>query len=78
MGKYAYQKNVISRFKSCYCELCGKADKNIEIHQIRKMSDLTGKEEWEQVMITKRRKTLIVCRACHEKIHNGKIELAID
>lgn len=77
MGRYAYQKDVVSRYKSCYCELCGKMDRNIEIHQIRKMSDLTGRNDWEKIMIKKRRKTLIVCQECHKRIHNETVELAI-
>lgn len=75
-GKYGYEKEVIRRFRNKYCELCGKHDMNIEIHQIKKMSELTGQWQWERVMKKLRRKTLMVCPACHEAIHNGTAELA--
>ena len=52
------------------CELCGKTDaEHYEIHHVRKVKDLKGKELWEQNMIAKRRKTIVVCRECHYKIH---------
>ncbi|MGN0802556.1 MAG: reverse transcriptase domain-containing protein [Candidatus Faecivicinus sp.] len=52
------------------CELCGTADaKHYEIHHVRKVVDLKGKELWEQVMIAKRRKTMVVCEQCHCRIH---------
>ena len=33
--------------------------------------NLKGKESWEVVMIAKRRKTMVVCYDCHQKIHHG-------
>ena len=35
-----------------------------------KEKDLKGKQLWEIVMIAKRRKTLAVCKDCHNKIHH--------
>jgi len=59
-----------SRLKAKVCELCGttKSDR-FEVHHINKVKNLKGKEFWERVMIAKRRKTLVVCRECHYKIH---------
>ena len=42
-----------------------------ELHHVRKVKDLNGKERWEQCMIAKRRKTLVVCKPCHNAIHHG-------
>ena len=42
-----------------------------EIHHVNKVKNLKGKEPWERVMISKRRKTLVVCHDCHQKIHHG-------
>ena len=55
------------------CEIC-KQDADIEVHQIRKLADLTGtgninRDEWMNIMTSKRRKTLMVCRPCHDTIH---------
>jgi len=60
------------RLKANVCELCGTTVGNFEIHHIRKVKDLKGKELWERAMIAKRRKTLVVCEACHNAIHSKK------
>ena len=58
------------RLKAKICELCGRADaERYEIHHVHKVKDLKGKKDWERHMITKRRKTMIVCKECHQKIH---------
>ncbi len=59
------------RLKACVCELCGTTTaEHYEIHHVHKVKDLKGKEYWEQIMIAKKRKTIILCRECHIKIHN--------
>lgn len=59
-----------SRLSAKICELCGATNaKHYEIHHVRKVKDLKGKEPWEQVMIAKRRKTLVLCKSCHYNIH---------
>jgi group II intron reverse transcriptase/maturase len=59
------------RLKAKQCELCGTTDsQNYEIHHVNKLKNLSGKEKWERVMIAKRRKTMVVCRSCHHRIHN--------
>ena len=58
------------RLKARKCELCGSEDsEHYEIHHVNKVKNLKGKTLWEQIMIAKRRKTLVVCRECHKKIH---------
>jgi len=60
------------RLKAKVCELCGKTDcEKYEIHHANKVKNLKSKELWEQVMIAKRRKTMVVCHDCHQKIHHG-------
>lgn len=59
-----------SRLAARICELCGATDaKHYEIHHVHKVKDLKGKEPWEQAMIAKRRKTIVVCKSCHHEIH---------
>ena len=61
-----------SRLKAKKCEVCGcKDSNNYEIHHVNKVKNLKGKEPWEQIMIAKRRKTIVVCHNCHQKIHHG-------
>ena len=69
---------ILKRLLADSCELCGSTT-NIEVHHIRKLSDLKtkGKSEkpiWIQIMATRRRKTLVVCRDCHNDIHNGSLK----
>ena len=60
------------RLKAKVCELCGCTDaERYEIHHVNKVKNLKGKERWEQIMIAKRRKTMVVCHDCHVKIHDG-------
>lgn len=64
---------IDSRLKAYRCELCGYEgkDRKYEVHHVNKVKNLKEKEPWEVVMIAKRRKTLVVCRDCHQKIHHG-------
>jgi group II intron reverse transcriptase/maturase len=70
--KHSYVKTTFeSRLAAKICELCGTTEaKQYEIHHVHKVKDLKGKELWEQVMIAKKRKTLVLCKGCHYKIHN--------
>lgn len=62
------------RLKACVCELCGATEsKKYEIHHVNKVKNLKGKERWEQVMIAKRRKTIVLCEECHKIIHGKKV-----
>jgi Type II intron maturase len=66
---------LIKRLLAEKCELCGSRT-NIEVHHIRKLADLKeqGRKEkprWIQKMAQRRRKTLVVCAACHDRIHRG-------
>lgn len=71
--KYASKTNLIDRLKANKCEFCGKTDCEIEIHHVRKLKDLKGKSYWEKFMIARKRKTLALCKECHEKLHRGKL-----
>ena len=59
-----------SRLCAHKCELCGTTEaEHYEVHHVNKLKNLDGKRYWEKVMIAKRRKTLVLCRECHHKIH---------
>jgi len=62
-----------SRLKAKVCGVCGCIDsEKYEIHHVNKVKNLKGKAKWEQVMIAKRRKTIVVCHKCHMAIHHGE------
>ncbi len=70
------RSELIQRLLADTCELCESHD-NIEVHHIRHLKDLKRKgnreqPEWVKNMAARRRKTLIVCRRCHEDIHAGR------
>jgi group II intron reverse transcriptase/maturase len=67
---------LIQRLLADQCEFCESAEK-VEVHHIRALKDLkkNGQQEkpvWIQVMAARRRKTLVVCRYCHDAIHAGR------
>ncbi|MFI7643977.1 hypothetical protein [Nonomuraea sp. NPDC049400] len=53
-----------------------KADDGISVHHVRRLADLTrpGRPQpaWAELMARRRRKTLVVCRTCHDSIHTGQ------
>ncbi len=64
-----YKPNELyKRFKKQKCELCGKEDIDVRVHQVASIKDLKNNFEWEILMKNKNRKTLIVCNECHRLI----------
>ena len=69
----AGRTSLVERLKARECELCEATD-DLVMHHVRKLKNLQGKESWERHMIARKRKTIAVCRSCHKKIHDGKID----
>jgi hypothetical protein len=72
------RSEVVERLLAERCELCGATDK-IEVHHIRKLADLdragrSQRPRWARIMAARRRKTLIVCQACHHAIQYGRYD----
>lgn len=68
------RSEVVERLLAQQCELCGSTDK-IEVHHVRKLADIAhGTESWKRKMAARARKTLIVCRKCHEAIQYGRYD----
>ena len=67
------RNSLEKRLQAHKCELCGIEGSNItfEVHHINKLKNLKGKTPCEKAMIGKKRKTLVVCRKCHLKIHHS-------
>ncbi|MDR2700209.1 MAG: hypothetical protein LBC12_05305 [Nitrososphaerota archaeon] len=72
---------LLKRLNTDCCELCGADCGGMEVHHVRKLKDIVQKyrkhgrtpPDWVVVMGAIRRKTLVVCRSCHVKIHNGTL-----
>ena len=66
---------LVTRLTAGRCELCQEYAA-VETHQVRRLKDLQAGNRadqpgWARQMAARRRKTLIVCRACHDRIHHG-------
>jgi len=67
------RSEIIERLLNDTCEVCGSKEL-IEMHHIRKLADLNkkGKREmplWMKIMISRKRKSIPLCRKCHDDIH---------
>ena len=69
--KYAKPNSLAARLRANRCEVCGACCTELEMHQVRRLKELNGKQVWEQIMFQRRRKTLAVCPSCHIEIHNS-------
>jgi RNA-directed DNA polymerase len=67
------RSSIQQRLEANVCEFCGKEKGFFEVHHVKKLKDVQGKEGWKQIMIARKRKTLILCNACHDKLHAGKL-----
>jgi hypothetical protein len=70
------RNELIHRLLAERCEICD-ARTNLEVHHIRKLADLNrpgrrDKPAWVHLMAKRRRKTLVICRQCHEDIHASR------
>jgi len=70
------RSEVVQRLMAGKCELC-EWEGLVEVHHIRKLADIDRpgrrpKTVWEKIMSARKRKTLVVCEACHEAIHAGR------
>jgi group II intron reverse transcriptase/maturase len=73
---YGNRREVVHRLLAQTCELCG-APVNCDVHHVRKRADLSqpGRREkplWVRRMASRRRKTLVLCRQCHEEVHRDR------
>lgn len=70
------QNELIHRLLAECCEIC-ESRTQLEVHHVRKLADLNrpGRREkpaWVYLMAKRKRKTLVICRCCHEDIHAGR------
>jgi len=72
------RSEVVQRLLAGKCELC-EAEGPMQVHHIRKLADIDRagrrpKAAWEKLMAARKRKTLVVCKACHDDIHAGRYD----
>ena len=70
------RKELIYRLRRRWCELCDHGA-TVTVHHVARLAQLgkAGPDQpaWAALMARKRRKTLIVCRPCHDYIHASPV-----
>lgn len=70
--KYDKPNSLARQLKAGVCELCGAETKEIHMHHVRRLKDLTGKDELELKMMKMRRKSIALCPECYAKTKCAK------
>ncbi len=70
---YRPKTELGQRLRADQCEWCGTSQGPIEVHHVRKLKNLVGKTMWEQRMIARCRKTMVLCKKCHVDLHAGRL-----
>ncbi|MFF0067264.1 reverse transcriptase domain-containing protein [Streptomyces sp. NPDC005279] len=69
------QKELIARLLADTCEICGNKG-NVQVHHVRALADLAHAgwqpSDWARVMLHRRRKTVVACDTCHDRIHSER------
>jgi len=72
--QFTGRTELLERMQARRCEYCEKEEGYFEIHHVRMLADIDkGKEPWEKLMIARRRKTLVLCIECHDRLHAGRL-----
>ncbi|MGP4011966.1 group II intron reverse transcriptase/maturase [Streptomyces sp. 4N124] len=68
-------KELIRRLSANRCELC-KRPSEVEAHHVKSLNKLQqagdASSDWVKMMVARRRKSLVVCGSCHDRIHQRK------
>jgi group II intron reverse transcriptase/maturase len=77
--KWSGRSELEKRLLAQVCEVCEatRLTDQIEVHHIRALKDLKtydGREKprWVRIMAARKRKTLVLCRTCHDDLHAGR------
>src|SRR6185369_13564280 len=75
------QKELTKRLLAEKCELCGTEHVPLEAHHVNKLAALRqrwqgrkSKPDWVQWMLARQRKTIFICRTCHQDITYGRYD----
>ena len=70
--RYCKPNSLAARLKAGVCEACGTETHEIHMHHIKRLKDLTGKSEFELLMMKKRRKSLALCTDCYKNAKSSE------
>jgi len=68
----AVYSELARRMRAQKCEYCGQSEILFEVHHVGQLKNIqNGTEKWQQLMNKMRRKTLVLCKECHQLLHDG-------
>jgi group II intron reverse transcriptase/maturase len=72
--QYTSGSELLRRKDAHQCEYCQKEGGYFEIHHVKKLANIKqGTQTWQRLMIARKRKTLVLCVECHDKLHAGTL-----
>jgi len=72
--RYNKPNSLAIRLKAGVCEMCGGKTDEIHMYHVKRLKDLTDKNEFELLMMKKRRKSLALCPDCFDKTRDKSSE----
>lgn len=75
---FAGRNDFVDRLRARACQACGTEDVPVEVHHVRKMSDMQGTTLWTRVKAARTRKRVVLCRDCHVAHHAGRLQERLD
>lgn len=67
------RSTIVERLNARVCELCGTADRPVEIHHVRRLADVKKSPLWVRLESARTRKRFILCTCCHDALHAGRL-----
>jgi Type II intron maturase len=67
------RSEIVERLNARTCELCGRSDRPVEIHHVRKLADMKKSPLWVRLESARIRKRIVLCVACHDAVHAGRL-----
>lgn len=67
--------SLAGRLKSGKCEACGASPVKVYMHHVKRLKDLKADNEFDVLMMKKRRKSLALCPKCYEEARTKSLRL---
>lgn len=67
------QNSLAGRLKSGKCEACGASPVKVYMHHVKRLKDLNADNEFDELMMKKRRKSLALCPKCYEEAKSFRL-----
>ena len=67
--------SLAGRLKSGKCEMCGASPVKVYMHHVQRLKDLNADNEFDGLMLQKRRKSLALCPKCYEEAKLKSLKL---